>query len=260
MTIKLDNNNNLPGTLGGALAPLVVALALASGYTLYPGMAAYYHNLNGKVIGPPRNNKTTITFSAAPSSGDTLTATINGESISQAWDTDAATTMAAFAVKAANVTGVASATVGGSNTTITLIADAGAECIVTAVANSDGTTTDTITPETTDVFCGVVTRQRSEGTNGVMAYTYPCMVPVLVDGDSVRCGIGGKSGDTYNISTAPYVRLNAGNTAIGEYPGQIMASAAIASGRAFGQLQSELSFDGSGALNTYNYVAVTKGA
>lgn len=260
MGVKLDNNNNLPGTLGGALAPLVIAFALASGYTLYPGMAAYYHNLNGKVIGPPRNNKTTIAFSAAPSSGDTLTATVNGTGVSQAWDTDAATTMAAFAAKIAALDNIASATVQNSNKEVLIVADAGYECIVTAAANSDGVTTDTITPETTDVFCGIVVRQRSEAVNGVMAYAYPCMVPVLVDGDSVRCGIGGKSGDTYDISTAPYVRLNTGDTTLGEYPGQIMASAAVASGRAFGQLQSELSFDGSGALNSYNYVAVTKGA
>lgn len=260
MAIKLTNNTNLPGILGGALAPLVIAYAIALGTTVYPGMAVYFRDSAGKVVGPPRNNRTKIAFSVAPSSGDTLTVVLNGVSVSQAWDTDAATTMAALATKLANEPNIDTATVGDTNTSITITADAGYEAIVSSVANSDGTTTDTITPSTTDIFAGIVSRDRSEARDGVLKYEAPRMVSVLVDGDSISCGIGGVSGDTFTIATAPYVRLAQGDTTKGEYPGQIMASAAITAGRAMGALQSELSFDGAGAVDTYNFVSVTKGA
>lgn len=261
MALKLTNTNNLPGMLAGALAPLKKSFPLAEGAVLFPGFAAYFWDKAGSKVGPPRNNQTLIEFSAAPSSGDTLTATVNGESVSQAWDTDAATTMAAFAVKLAAVTGVASATVQDSNKDVLLVADAGAECVVTAVANSDGTTTDTITPSTTDTFAGIVVRDRREQNGAdVLKYEYPAMAAVLVDGDSVMCGIGGVSGDTYDIDSDVYVRLNDGDATLGEYPGQIMPSAGIASGRAVATVQSALSFDGEGVLNSYNNVAVTKGA
>lgn len=261
MALKLTNTTSLPGVLAGALAPLKKSFPLADGAVLFPGFAAYFWDKAGATVGPPRNNQTLIEFNTAPSSGDTLTVVINGVTVTQAWDTDAATTMAALAVKLAAEPNIASATVQDTNKDILIVADAGYECVVTSVANSDGTTTDTITPSTTDTFAGIVVRDRREQNGAdVLKYEFPAMVSVLVDGDAVMCGIGGISGNTYDIDSDVYVRLNADDAALGEYPGQIMPSAGIESGRAVATVQSALSFDGSGVLNSYNYVAVTKGA
>lgn len=256
--LKLSNNNDLPGVLGGALAPLKKALPIALGFILFPGMAAYFADNTGKTVRPPLNNLTVITYTAAPASGETLSATVNGVTYTQAWDTDAATTMTAFAVKIQANADVATATKNAGNTAITVTAEAGKQAIVSAASNSNGAKTAAITSNTTDTFAGMVVRDRSEARDGVLKYEAPRIVTLLVDGDSCRAGVGGEDAATWNINSDVYVRVVEGDTAAGEYKGQIVAGAGPAA-KTYAVAVSALSFEGAGTVGDYENIHVNKG-